>query len=43
VYDHLLYRPDDLDWTVGIWEGWTILTALAEATTTVELGSLVLC
>lgn len=43
VYDHLMYRPDDLDWTVGIWEGWTILTALAEATSTVELGSLVLC
>jgi probable F420-dependent oxidoreductase len=40
VYDHLLYRfPDDL--TLGIWECWSILTALAEATERVEVGTLV--
>jgi probable F420-dependent oxidoreductase len=42
LYDHLLYRwpgrPTD-----GIWECWTILSALAEATQRVELGTLVLC
>jgi probable F420-dependent oxidoreductase len=42
VYDHLLYRwpgrPSD-----GIWECWTVLSALAEATQRVELGTLVLC
>lgn len=42
LYDHLLYRwpgkPTD-----GIWECWTMLTALAEATQRVELGTMVLC
>jgi probable F420-dependent oxidoreductase len=42
LYDHLLYRwpgrPTD-----GIWECWTTLCALAEATQRVELGTLVLC
>jgi probable F420-dependent oxidoreductase len=42
LYDHLLYRwpgqPSD-----GIWECWTALTALAEATQRVELGTLVAC
>ena len=42
LYDHLLYRwpgrPSD-----GIWECWTILSALAEATQQVELGTLVAC
>jgi probable F420-dependent oxidoreductase len=40
--DHLLYRyPGEP--TRGIWEVWTILSALAEATRRVELGTLVLC
>lgn len=42
VYDHLLYRwpgkPTD-----GIWECWTMLSALAAATHRVELGTLVAC
>jgi probable F420-dependent oxidoreductase len=42
VYDHLLYRwpgrPTD-----GIWECWTMLSALAKATQRVQLGTLVLC
>ena len=41
VYDHLLYRfPDQPPF--GIWECWSVLTALAEATERVELGTIVL-
>jgi alkanesulfonate monooxygenase SsuD/methylene tetrahydromethanopterin reductase-like flavin-dependent oxidoreductase (luciferase family) len=39
LYDHLLYRSEDGP-TVGIWECWTVLSALAEATRRVELGIL---
>jgi len=41
TYDHLLFRSDGK--TAGIQECWTVTTALAEATTRVELGTLVLC
>ena len=48
VADHLLYRFPDKDdndklRSTGVWECWTILSALAEATSRVELGMLVMC
>ena len=42
VNDHLFYRFPDQP-TKGIWEAWTILAGLAEATSRVELGTIVLC
>jgi alkanesulfonate monooxygenase SsuD/methylene tetrahydromethanopterin reductase-like flavin-dependent oxidoreductase (luciferase family) len=41
VYDHLLFRSDGE--TTGIHECWTILSAIAEATERVELGTIVMC
>jgi probable F420-dependent oxidoreductase len=42
VYDHLLYRESPGE-TIGIWEGWSILSALAAVTERLELGTLVAC
>ena len=42
IYDHLLYRFPDQP-TLGVWEAFTMWTALAEATAKVELGALVVC
>ena len=42
LFDHLLFRHDP-EKTVGIWECWTLLCALAEATEKIELGTIVLC
>jgi alkanesulfonate monooxygenase SsuD/methylene tetrahydromethanopterin reductase-like flavin-dependent oxidoreductase (luciferase family) len=42
LYDHMLYRNEG-ESTVGIWECWTFLSALADATKNVELGTLVIC
>ena len=42
VYDHLLYR-ERKGVTTGIWEGWSMLAALAACTQKVELGPLVAC
>ena len=40
--DHLLFRFDP-DVTMGPWECWTLLSALAETTNNIELGTMVLC
>jgi probable F420-dependent oxidoreductase len=42
AYDHLLYRRPGQP-TSGIWECWTTLSALAEATHRVRLGTVVMC
>lgn len=41
VYDHLLFRFDGE--TTGCHEAWTVLSAIAEATSRVELGTIVMC
>jgi alkanesulfonate monooxygenase SsuD/methylene tetrahydromethanopterin reductase-like flavin-dependent oxidoreductase (luciferase family) len=44
VPDHLLNRWEEVQGpTQGIWEGWSIMAALAASTQRVEIGSLVLC
>jgi alkanesulfonate monooxygenase SsuD/methylene tetrahydromethanopterin reductase-like flavin-dependent oxidoreductase (luciferase family) len=41
IYDHLLFRFDGVE--SGLHEAWTILSAVADATERVELGTLVMC
>jgi alkanesulfonate monooxygenase SsuD/methylene tetrahydromethanopterin reductase-like flavin-dependent oxidoreductase (luciferase family) len=41
VYDHLLYRFPERE-TMGVWECWSMLSALAQATDRVEIGTLVM-
>ena len=41
VYDHVLFHFDGV--TTGIHEAWTVLSAIAEATTRVQLGTIVMC
>ncbi len=41
-FDHPLFREDG-EPAEGIWECWTTLSALAEATSRIQLGTLVLC
>jgi alkanesulfonate monooxygenase SsuD/methylene tetrahydromethanopterin reductase-like flavin-dependent oxidoreductase (luciferase family) len=41
IVDHLLFQWDGQ--RRGVWEGWTLVSALAEATTRIELGTLVMC
>jgi alkanesulfonate monooxygenase SsuD/methylene tetrahydromethanopterin reductase-like flavin-dependent oxidoreductase (luciferase family) len=41
VFDHLLFRFDGE--TTGIHECWTVLSAIAEATSRVQLGTIVMC
>jgi alkanesulfonate monooxygenase SsuD/methylene tetrahydromethanopterin reductase-like flavin-dependent oxidoreductase (luciferase family) len=43
VVDHLLYGFGTQDPPRGVWEGWTLLSALAAITTRAELGTLVVC
>lgn len=42
LYDHLLYRFPERP-TSGIWECWTLMCGVAEATARAELGTIVLC
>jgi alkanesulfonate monooxygenase SsuD/methylene tetrahydromethanopterin reductase-like flavin-dependent oxidoreductase (luciferase family) len=43
VVDHLLYQFGEQDPPRGIWECWSLLSALAASTQRVELGTVVVC
>ena len=43
VYDHLLFRFPEQPDTGGMREVWTVWSALAEATSRIHIGSMVLC
>ncbi|HVX31109.1 MAG TPA: LLM class flavin-dependent oxidoreductase [Nitrolancea sp.] len=42
IYDHLIFHFDGKP-RQGVWESWTVLSALAEATSRVALGNIVIC
>jgi alkanesulfonate monooxygenase SsuD/methylene tetrahydromethanopterin reductase-like flavin-dependent oxidoreductase (luciferase family) len=42
VFDHLMHKPANGP-AIGLWEAWTIQSAVAEATSRIELGQLVMC
>src|SRR5260221_4785411 len=44
IIDHLVFPPSEVsDTPIGVWEGWSILAALAATTQRVELGTFVVC
>ena len=43
VVDHLLYGFGTEEPVRGVWEGWSLLSALAAVTTRPDLGTLVVC
>src|SRR5260370_10888770 len=44
VIDHLVFPPPEAsERPIGVWEGWSILAALAATTQRIELGTFVVC